>query len=368
MSNKRKILVDCHVFDHGFQGTTSYIRGLYTEMIKKEDFDYYFIASNPEKLKNIFGEHPHVTYLKFRFQNKFIRLLYELPKVIYQNKIDFSHFQYIVPPIKLSKYIVNIHDLIFKEFPEQFPLSYRIEKGILFYLGAKSADILLTISQYSERKIKEYFGIKKQFITPIAVDEVFYEKYDKNEVMSYVKSKFGAENYFLYISRWEPRKNHQTLLKTFVDYSYYEQYQLVLVGDVSIPNKEFDDIYEKLEEQVKKKIILLKGVDFQDLTQIIRGARLSVYPSIGEGFGIPPLETIAAEIPTVCSNATALGEFTFLKEYSFNPTNIEEMKTAIDKALDNFPIQKFRKHIKELYNWEHSANLLTTEIQNNMKS
>lgn len=367
MIKKLKILVDCHVFDHGFQGTTSYIRGLYTEMIKNDAFEYYLIAAHPEKIEKVFGNHEHVFYLKYKSKNKFIRLLFELPWTIFKNKIDFAHFQYIVPPIKLSKYIVNIHDLIFKEFPEQFPLSYRIEKGILFYLGAKSADILLTISKYSESKIWEYFKIQKQFITPIAVDDIFYEKYDKIDVQTKVKDKYKVENYFIYVSRWEPRKNHQSLLKTFVNYKYYEKYQLVLVGDVSIENKEFDSIYNQLEETVKRKIILLNGINFLDLIQLIRGARLSVYPSIGEGFGIPPLESIAAEIPTICSNATALKEFTFLKEYSFDPFNLEQMKNAMDRALDHFPSEEFKKHIQEKYNWKDSAKLLTTEIQNIMK-
>lgn len=367
MIKKINILVDCHVFDHGFQGTTSYIRGLYTEMIKNDAFEYYLIAEHPEKIEKVFGNHAHVFYLKYKSKNKFIRLLFELPWTIFKNKIDFAHFQYIVPPIKLSKYIVNIHDLIFKEFPEQFPLSYRIEKGILFYLGAKSADILLTISKYSEKKIGEYFKIKKQFITPIAVDDVFYEKYNKVEVQNYVKDNFGIENYFIYVSRWEPRKNHQSLLKTFVEFKFYEKYQLVFVGDVSIENKEFDSIYHNLNEDIKKKIILLKGIDFPNLIQLIRGARLSVYPSIGEGFGIPPLETIAAEIPTVCSNATALGEFTFLKEYSFDPYNLDQMKMSIDKALEYYPTEEFKILIQEKYNWKESAQLLTTEIQNILK-
>lgn len=365
---KTKILVDCHVFDHGFQGTTSYIRGLYTEMIKNENYEYYLIASDIEKLEKVFGTHPNVFYLKYKSKNKFIRLLFELPYVIFKNKIDFAHFQYIVPPIKFSKYIVNIHDLIFKEFPEQFPLSYRIEKGVLFYWGAKSADILLTISEYSKTKITSYFNIKKQFITPIAVDDVFYEEYNKNEVSNYIKSKFGLENYFLYVSRWEPRKNHQTLLKTFIEYKYFEKYQLVLVGDVSIENKEFSSIYNNLPHTIKEKIILLNGINFKDLIQLIRGARLSVYPSIGEGFGIPPLETIAAEIPTVCSNATALKEFTFLKDYSFDPYDVEQIKTAIDRALAYFPTKEFKKHIQKTYNWKDSAKILSDEIQNVLKS
>ncbi len=367
MVRKVKILIDCHVFDHGFQGTTSYIRGLYTEMIKNDAFEYYLIASHPEKLKKVFGTHNHVFYLKYKSKNKFVRLLFELPWVIKKNKIDFAHFQYIVPPIKLSKYIVNIHDLIFKEFPEQFPLFYRIEKGILFYLGAKNADVLLTISKYSESKIQQYFNVKKQLITPIAVDAIFYEEYNKAEVQTYVKDKFGIENYFIYVSRWEPRKNHQSLLKTFVEYKYYETYQLVLVGDVSIENKEFNTLYNQLDAAIKEKIILLSGIDFPNLIQLIRGARLSVYPSIGEGFGIPPLETIAAEIPTVCSNATALGEFTFLKEYSFEPFNLQQMKKAIDKALEYYPTEQFKNHIQHAYNWKNSAKILTDAIQNVLK-
>ena len=66
--NHIKIFVDCHVFDGPFQGTTSYLSGLYSELIKKKDKTYYLASSNPENLEKIFGKHNNVIYLKYRLK------------------------------------------------------------------------------------------------------------------------------------------------------------------------------------------------------------------------------------------------------------------------------------------------------------
>ena len=169
---KTKIFVDCHVFDGNFQGTTTYLKGLYTELLKDKTKQFYFGASNTAFLETIFGTHENLTYLAYKAKNKFYRLLFDIPRIIKNNKIDFAHFQYVIPPIKTCKYIVTIHDVLFLDFPEYFPLSYRIKNKFLFKTSAKHSDIVLSVSDYSKQQIQKNFGIKKVTITPNAVDPV----------------------------------------------------------------------------------------------------------------------------------------------------------------------------------------------------
>jgi glycosyltransferase involved in cell wall biosynthesis len=346
-----KILVDCHVFDQSLQGTTTYIKGLYLELLKDSSMTFYFV-SHHYNLEEVFGIHPNVVYLKFKSKNKFYRLLIEFPKLIKKYKIDYAHFQYIVPPIKRCKYIVTLHDVLFLDYPGYFPLIYKISKRTLYKLSAKYSDVVLTVSEYSKQRIQHHFKINSVFITPNAVDPIFYEEYDKQKAQEIAKLKFDIKNYFLFVSRWEPRKNHHLLLKVFVEYKYYEKYNLVFVGDDAIENKEYNTYFNNLSDGIKSKIFKYQKVSFQDLVIIIRGASLSVYPSIAEGFGIPPLESLAANIPTICSNTTAMSDFQFFNDCLFNPLETEDLKNKIDIGLNDTKITQKKEAMKTMFNWK----------------
>lgn len=360
-----RIFVDCHVFDGSFQGTTTYLKGIYLEMIKDKSLDYFFAANDISKIKSIFGNQDNVHYLKYSSSNKVFRLLIDIPQLIKQNKIDFAHFQYIVPPIKNCKYINTIHDVLFLDYPEYFPKSYQIKNKFLFKWSAQKSDINATVSEFSKQKIEKYFQIKNSIITPNAVDPVYYQKYDKLACKKQVKEIYNIDKYWLYISRWEPRKNHDSLLKVFVENKFYKKYSLVFIGDKAIENKAYNAYYATLSEEIKSKIVTLNKVDFNLLLLLLRGADLSIYPSFAEGFGIPPLESVAAGIPTASSNATAMKDFKFLNGNQFDPKNQEEMAAIISKTLnEEFDLSKIEV-LKNQYNWKLAADILLTAIKNN---
>lgn len=349
------IFLDCHVFDGNFQGTTTYLKGLYSVLLKDKSKQFYFGASNTIFLETIFGTHDNLTYVSYKSKNKFYRLLFDIPRIIKQNKIDFAHFQYVIPPIKACKYIVTIHDVLFLDFPQYFPFIYKIKNKFLFKTSAKRSDIVLTVSNYSKQQIQKHFGINKVTVTPNAVDPVYFEEYDKKAVCKQVKDKFKTENYFLYVSRWEPRKNHDQLLKVFIENKYYKNHCLVFVGDNAIKNKVYDEYYRKLSTEIKATIFSLKKIKYQDLVLLVRGADLSIYPSIAEGFGIPPLESLAAKIPTICSNTTAMSDFDFFEDCFFNPLDINDLKSKIAIGLKDDKIDQKRSQMQEKFTWQLAA-------------
>lgn len=357
------VFVDCHVFDGSFQGTTTYLKGMYQEMIKDKSVNYFFAANDLKKVNSVFGEHENVHYLKYNSHNKFYRLLIDIPRLIKENNIDFAHFQYIVPPIKNCKYINTIHDVLFLDYPNYFPLSYQVKNKWLFKWSAKRSEINLTVSEFSKQRIQKFFGIQDILITSNAVDSIFYEPFDKEIVKQKVKEVYNLDKYWLYISRWEPRKNHDTLLKVFVENQYYKEFSLVFIGDKSIVNDTYNAYYETLSEEIKAKILTLNKVDFQQLVMILRGADLSVYPTHAEGFGIPPLESIAAGIPTACSNTTAMQDFTFLNKNQFDPADKENMAEVIKQTLaENFDSSMVHQ-LKMQYDWNLSAQVLLDAIK-----
>lgn len=351
-----KLLIDCHVFDGKFQGTRTYLEGLYKEMVKHEDVDYYFAAADTDLLKNVFGEAANIHYVKLSASGRLKRLAVEYPKIIKEYQIDYAHFQYISPLVKRCKEVVTVHDLLFLDFPQYFPLLYRLKNGFLFWRSAHRADVLLTVSKYSKDEIHRHFKIAADKIG-VTYNGVLMP--EKELPRTDIRNRRGLDKYILTVSRIEPRKNHIALLKAFVEMQLYDEgYKLVFVGGYDWSNKEFDDYYNGLSSELKASIVMFRA-SYPELVELYKNASLFVFPSFGEGFGIPPIEALAFDCPVLCSNATAMAEFGLPDEMTFNPHNFGEMKQKLRKMLDNrIDVSAIRDKVLCKYSWKKSADVL----------
>lgn len=349
-----RLLVDCHVFDGKFQGTRTYLEGLYRSMIHYKDISYYFAAQDIENLKSVFGEGENISYVKLRHRGSVARLALDFPKIIKKNKIDYAHFQYIVPFFKNCKFIDTIHDVLFLDYPQYFSKTYKVKNGILFKHSAQRSDVILTVSRYSKKRISKWFGIPESdiYITENAVLPA-----DADMELPDVKNKYGLKRFVLTVGRIEPRKNYLILLEAFVEQQLYKKgYDLVIVGTPDLKYTAFSEYYFQLSEDVKKHVKIM-SVPFKDLVALYKAASLFVFPSLAEGFGIPPLEAINYDCPILCSNSTAMLEFGLPDEVLFCPTDKEELKRKM-KTLLNSPLLVNKTAIEQKFNWRQSAFVL----------
>ena len=368
-----KLFVDAHVFDGKFQGSRTFIKELYTLLATNENIELYLGANDINNLKNIFGDAGNIYFIKYRSRSAFIRLLFDLPHIIRKYNIDYAHFQYITPLIKNCRFIVTTHDLVFNEFPKEFPFWYRLVKNLLFKTSAKKGDILTTVSAYSKKSIEKYFGIPGSsiHIIPNGVSNLFFASYDKENAKQFIKNKFGVEKIILLVSRFEPRKNHLLLLQAFIELELYKQgYYLVLLGwHENINNPAFNSMMNKLPENSKPFVFMHQHADDSDLLQFYRAATVFVYPSKAEGFGIPPLEAAAAKIPVLCSNSSAMSDFTFFGDNHFDPENYplfkNKLAAIINTNANNAELEHIAAIVQQRYNWNESAATLYQLIQTN---
>jgi glycosyltransferase involved in cell wall biosynthesis len=363
MGRRIRLFLDAHTFDNEFQGSRTFIKYLYNVLVTNYDFEFYFAAHDIENLKETFGLHTNIHYIKYKFRSSSMRLAFELPFLLKRYKIDYAHFQYIVPPIKFCKYIVTTHDVLFHDFPDEFSWRYRLSKHLLFKISAKRADILTTVSEFSKRSISKWLKIDldKIHVIPNAVDDTFFLQHDKGDSKLLILKKYKISNFCLIVSRIEPRKNQAAIIRAFKKLDLFRAgHSLVLIGSKSIHDSKLEKEISSLSEEESGKLYQLQGVSEDELLLFFNAADLSIYPSKAEGFGIPPLESGALKTPTLCSNVSAMADFVFFGKDLFNPFDESEIEEKIINSLnfaDKGRLNEISTQIKQKYSWNNSGKL-----------
>jgi len=360
---KIKILVDGRWFDSYYSGVTTYIKGLYNAIAEDENFSVTVIGKDVNKLKLEFPI--NVSFIELKTKSNIKWLYIDLPKIIVKHEFDYAHFQYMCPLVKKCKYIVTLHDLLFLDYKDSFPLSFILKNSSLFYLSARKADILLTVSEYSKQRISHHFKINEDKIS--VIPNGILSKFRESKGVD-IHSSYNIQKYILFVSRVEPRKNHIAVLKAFVELELYKDYSLVFIGKKTIEVKALNDYLLKLPLQITKKVVFIENVSEDELYSFYKNTSLFIYPSLSEGFGIPPIEAISSGAKTICSNATALGDFDFLSDYHFSPNNLQELKAKITLTLEdeNYPITQFQETITKRYDWNKIGDKLKLLLQSDL--
>lgn len=366
-----KFLIDCHEFDKSHQGTTVYIKNLFIRLAKeRDDIDFYFCARDIDNLKLVFGNNHK--YIRLNSKNILSRILFEYPKIIKNHKINYCHFNYIMPLLKSNhcKYFVTIHDVLFLDFKKLFSWSYILPRAILFKISAKNSTHVFTVSNYSKGRIASRLKIKKNKITILSNGINHTKKFKANQRDLPLDIEYNK--YILSVGRIETRKNQELLLDIYLENKYYEKnIKLVFVGSSAFCSKEFLNKRNNLKKSgLDKHVIFLENISEQLLFTLYKYCLVHIYISKCEGFGIPPLESISLGSITICSNTTAMSDFDFFRELHVNPEDKETIKLLIEKILKgdtqellNDDLQKIKSIIDVKYNWNQTVKKLNNLIK-----
>lgn len=302
----------------------------------------------------------NVLYYKI---NNYLSLPYSL---FFQEKVDITQFfNYVIPPGVKGKTALYVYDMAYKVHPETIGnktlkmLNQNLENS------CKRADCIITISEFSKNEIIKYLNVSSDKITviPCAVDHGIY-----NEVLTFedffsIKEKYNITGeYFFYLGTLEPRKNIERLVDAYaiLNKRYNEVPYLVLSGK---NGWNYDNIYKKIKDyKLEKKVIFTGYVEPDEAVILLKGAFAFVFPSIYEGFGMPPLEAMACGVPVITSNITSLPEVVQDAGYLVDPFSVEDIFDAMVKILSEPEYrerlkQKGLKRAKE-FTWRRSAELL----------
>lgn len=230
-------------------------------------------------------------------------------------KSDITHFfNYIVPPFVHGKKVVTVHDMVYKSFPDTVRGRTKYMLDIGLKRSMKRADLIVTDSEFSKKEIIKYFPQHESRIrvVPCGVDLERFHPCDAPERIPEVKKSLEIEgDYFLYVGTIEPRKNLERLITAyaaFVKKVGSSSPKLVLAGGKGWLDQ---GIYSRVEKLgMKENVIFTKYVPSEDMNPLMCGALAFVFPSLYEGFGMPPLEAMACGVPVLSSGEASLPEVT----------------------------------------------------------
>ena len=255
-------------------------------------------------ITNIFIKTAPIKLLKTYWRSKGV--IHDLVR----DKIDLYHgLSHEIPSglkKKGIKSVVTIHDLIFLRFPNYFKSIDRKIYDYKFRRACENADTIIAISEQTKRDIIQFFGINEDKITVVyqGCDPIFYQQVSHAKLIE-VKTKFNLPDEFLLcVGTIENRKNQILILKTLPNLP--QHIHLVLVGKPT----EYCEILKNFINlhKLQNRVHFLHDVSFDDLPAIYHSAKIFIYPSKFEGFGIPILEALNCGVPVIAAKGSCLEE------------------------------------------------------------
>lgn len=372
----KKIIVNAIPLRGPMNGISRYITSIFNEIGKDKDIDLEFFygtyfskklegdaAINPSLL-NVAKNIPFYYALRELYVSTAIKYKIKKNKCIYHNP-NFISYKLDMP------IITNIHDISFIKYPEYHPkkrvdfLTSNIKSSI------SNSDIILTDSNFVRNEIIDYFKISQDRVVtvPLAASDSF-TKLKSNDINRLLEN-FGLiyKKYFLSVSTIEPRKNIISAIKAFImlPNKIQKQYPFVIVGVDGWLNSDFYSLITPL--LATKKIILLGYVAEEMLPSLYAGAKIFIYPSIYEGFGLPVLEASACGTPVITSNTSSIPEIASNFAVMVNPLDIDHIYSGIMSIISNslYEIKLINDGLNNAkkYSWANTADQ-TLKIYNQL--
>jgi glycosyltransferase involved in cell wall biosynthesis len=345
----KQICIDVRMAFHSGIGT--YIRNIVQEL-KKTTFRLKLLATPMvlDKWHDI--NQQEVIIFKSPIYTLKEQLLYpfKIPPVdLYWS----THYNVPFLPIRAKKRLVSIYDVCHLAYNAHQSFHKRFYAKHVMHQAVTRSDHIITISDFSKQEIIRFTKARPDSIStiPLAVNREEFFPISNHVLLSHVKQLYKLSDYYiLFVGNFLPHKNLKTLLKawSFV-HQRYPHFELVLVGKRGV----------KVEGFLDPSVRILQNVIQSHLPVLYQMAHLFIFPSLYEGFGLPPLEAMAMRCPVVASDAASLPEVCGDACLYTDPLDEKKMAEQIclvieDKNLRDQLNRKADLHLKS-FSWKKTA-------------
>lgn len=305
------------------------------------------------------------------FKSIFYKLLWPLIYLPYHwffgsDREITQFFNYVIPPGVKGKRITVIHDMAYMAYPETVNTKTKNWLRLTMKGSCRRADAIVTVSEFSKQEIVRYLGVRPDKIT-VVYNGVDFERYHPGygvDRIQNAKEKYRIiGEYFLYLGTLEPRKNIERMVEAYALLKNKEQRnipQLVIAGGKGWL---YETIFKRVKElQLEKDIIFTGYVAEEDVPLLMSGAMAFLFPSLYEGFGIPPIEAMACGTPVITSNTASLPEVVGEAAIKVDPLQVGELAEAMqriagDESLRGYLSALGLEHVQK-FTWRNAAETM----------
>ena len=344
-------------------GIGTYIRNLLRELGRMDHDTEYVILSRADDGEAVrgFGENfrPVVeTAGNYSFAEQL-----RIPLALKRERVDLFHApHYVLPPLARCPSVVTIHDCIHLMFPQYLPNRWALAYArTSISMAARRATRVLTVSESSKRDIQRFVDI------PSSKVDVIYNSYDPRfgvepdaDTVNRVRERYQLhDDFVLYAGNVKPHKNLERLIEAFhiIRERGLDHVKLVLIGDEI---SKYTALRRAIHRhQLHNYVRFLGYLPEETLAVMYRLAGVFVFPSLYEGFGLPPLEAMASGTPVVTSNVSSLPEVAGDAAVLVDPYDATAIADGIYRVLtDNNLRSELRRRGPERakqFSWESSV-------------
>jgi glycosyltransferase involved in cell wall biosynthesis len=360
-----RIAVDTrHIKDFGY-GT--YIRNLLRALARLDIDNHYLLVCQPDHAADLAGLPDNFEIVRYDHSDEELFDQIGLPLLLRRLNADLHHIPLNAVPMLMPRpYVVTIHDMSSLLFPgsrgwrDSFSL-YRFRRGLL------RADRVIAVSAATRRDVESLLNIPADRIRQIynSIDEKFgsqeLTQAEKSAVLERYQIKYP---YILYAGTTRRQKNIPRLVESFAvikgdleQHPVYSDLRLVIIGDEIAHNPSVRRAV--IQSRVEHAVRFLGFVPFETLRVFYEAAAAFVFPSLYEGFGLPPLEAMAAGTPVVTSNVSSLPEVVGDAAAIVNPENVFDIARGmrdvlLDQELRSRLIHRGYERLKA-FSWDDTA-------------
>jgi glycosyltransferase involved in cell wall biosynthesis len=351
--------VDAHAIGQHLTGNETYIRNLlncFAGLDGTADFIAYISR------QDAFDQVPDRFQKKRVAINPYVRLGYDLPRRIAQDRPNLLHVQYTGPIRCTAPIVVSVHDVGFLEHPEYFTAFRALQLRLTVRRTVRSAACVLTPSEFSKRRILEAYRLEEEKVValPYGVSSAF-RPVAREAAQRSLQASFNIPfPFILTVGDLQPRKNHLGLIRAFEELmrSYPQlPHHLVIVGKETWHAPTVRAAAKK--SSMHDRIHFTGFVDDDQLHRLYGACDLMVYPSFYEGFGLPIVEAMACGRAVACSNTSAMPEVADSAAILFDPYSQRDLVTSMRDLLLNpelrLRMERLGAQRATLFSWEKTA-------------
>jgi glycosyltransferase involved in cell wall biosynthesis len=347
-----KIGFDAKRLYNNFTGLGNYARSLLLNLLDNYPENQYFLYTPKMKTSpetQSFLQHPD---LQTHLPKALIKSYWRTYSIIHQlkkDKIDLYHGLSNELPVNIDKHaiksVVTIHDLIFKIYPQTYPLADRFIYDMKFRYACAHANRIIAVSECTKNDIVNFYHTDPDKIEVIyqSCDPLYYKAAGADEISS-VRQRYGLpEDFLLYVGTLSERKNLLNLIRSYDILPPELRIPLVVVGR---GEKYRDEAQRLIQKQNQESLFIWIDSlsDNLELRALYTCAKAFIYPSLYEGFGIPVVEALLCHTPVITSSAAALPEAGGPGSMYADPNDPAQIADSIGKVLHD---NEFRRKMIE---------------------